>query len=78
MQKGRREATEAAKEEMAEKEEMENLQRVFTYLVDRGQQPSTQGNVTKDQMFKTLRRLNYPNLTMKVVEDMIWEVDEKC
>jgi len=77
--RGNRAAAEAAKEEMAAREEMENLQRVFSFLLDNGPDKKVgSGNVTKDQLYKTLKRLQYPNLTMKVVEDMIWEVDENC
>jgi len=64
----------AAKDELNAREEMENLQRVFTALAKK----EAGGKITKEQLFKTLKRLQFPNLTITVVEDMIWEVDEDC
>ena len=59
--------------EYNESQELENLQRVFNILVKK-----ECGKITKEQLYKTLKNLNYPKLSMAVVEDLIWEVDEDC
>ena len=56
------------------REELENLQRVFASLASK----EVGDRITKEVLYKTLKRLQFPNLTMAVVEDMIWEVDENC
>ncbi len=63
----------AAKDELTAREEMENLQRVFSVLVKK-----EVGKITKEKIFATLKRLSFPRLTMALVEDLIWEVDEDC
>uniref|UniRef100_A0A7S2HU24 EF-hand domain-containing protein n=1 Tax=Haptolina brevifila TaxID=156173 RepID=A0A7S2HU24_9EUKA len=59
--------------EYNETQEVENLQRVFSILVKK-----EVGRITKEQLFSTLKRLKQEKLTMQMVEDMIWEVDEDC
>ena len=63
----------ADRSEYNESQELENLQRVFNILVKK-----ECGKITKEQLYKTLRTLSYPKLSMSVVEDLIWEVDEDC
>ena len=59
--------------EYNESQELENLQRVFNILVKK-----EMGKITKEQLYATLKRLNYTKLSMTMVEDMIWEIDEDC
>ena len=60
-------------DEIAAREELENLQRVFSVLVKK-----EVGKITKEKIFATMKRLKFPNVTMGLVEDLIWEVDEDC
>ena len=60
-------------DEIAAREELENLQRVFSELVKK-----EVGKITKEKIFATMKRLKFPNVTMGLVEDLIWEVDEDC
>ena len=63
----------ADRSEYNESQELENLQRVFNILVKK-----EIGKITKEQLYKTLKSLHYPKLSDRIVEDLIWEVDEDC
>jgi len=63
----------ADRSEYNESQELENLQRVFNILVKK-----ETGKITKEMLYATLKKLNYPKLSMTTVEDLIWEVDEDC
>jgi len=60
-------------DEYSAKEELENLQRVYNILVKK-----ELGKITKEQLYKVLKGLEFPKLNMSLVEDLIWEVDEDC
>ena len=59
--------------EYNESQELENLLGVFNILVKK-----ELGKITNETLHATLKKLKQEKLTMQMVEDMIWEVDEDC